>query len=80
MIMINKYHKQNNQKIKRELLFLISYFANPRPTLALNDMQNKKIYMLKMMLLHPNLATNARVVFKLSSLLITILTYHASKT
>ena len=78
--MINKYHKQNNLKIKRKLLFLISYFANLRPTLALNDMQNKKKYMLKMMLLHPNLATNARVVFKLSSLLITILTYHVSKT
>ena len=33
-----------------------------------------------MMLLHPNLATNARVVFKLCSLLITTLTYHATKT
>ena len=31
------------------------------------------------MLLHPNLAKNARVVFKLGSLLITTLTYHASK-
>ena len=41
-----------------------------------------------MLLLYPNLATNARVVFKLrrvafklsNSLLITTLTYHASKT
>ena len=31
--------------------------------------------MLKMMLLHPNLATNARAVFKLCSLLITNFTY-----
>ena len=31
-----------------------------------------------MMLLHTNLATNARVVVKLSLLLITELTYHAS--
>ena len=29
-----------------------------------------------MMPLHPNLATNARVVFKLCSLLTTTLTYH----
>ena len=33
-----------------------------------------------MMLLRHNLATNARVVFKLRSLLITTLTCHASKT
>ena len=33
-----------------------------------------------MMLLHLNLATNARVVFTLCSLLIATLTYHASKT
>ena len=33
-----------------------------------------------MMLRHPNLAANARVVFKLCLLLITTLTYHASKT
>ena len=33
-----------------------------------------------MLLLYSNLATNARVVFKLCSLLITTLTYHASNT
>ena len=33
-----------------------------------------------MMLLHPNLAANARVVFKLCYLFITTLTYYASKT
>ena len=33
-----------------------------------------------MMLLPPNLATNARVVFKLCSMLLTTLTYQASKT
>ena len=33
-----------------------------------------------MMLLHPNLAANARDVFKLYSLLITTLTYNAPKT
>ena len=33
-----------------------------------------------MMLLHPNLATYSRVIFKLCSLLITTLTYHESKT
>ena len=32
-----------------------------------------------MMLLHPNVAANARVVFKLHSLLIAALTVHASK-
>ena len=51
-----------------------------RPALTLNGRLNKENYMLKMMLLHPNLATNARVVFNRCSLLITILTYHASKT
>ena len=48
--------------------------------LTLNDMLSKKNYVLKMMLLHPDLATNARVVFKLCLLLINTLTYHASKT
>ena len=43
------------------------YLAAPRPNLTLNGMLNKKNYMLKMILLHPNLATNARVVFKLCS-------------
>ena len=33
-----------------------------------------------MILLHPTLATNARVVSKLCSFLITTLTYHALKT
>ena len=64
----------------RKTVFLISYLAAPRPTLTLNDMLNKKNYMLKMMLLHPNLGENVRVVFKLCSLLITTLTYYASKT
>ena len=36
--------------------------------------------MFKMMLLHPNVATNARVVFKICSKLITTIAYHASKT
>ena len=36
--------------------------------------------MLKMMLLQPNLATNARIAFNLCTLLITITTDHASKT
>ena len=36
--------------------------------------------MLKMILMHHNLATNARIVFKLSSLLMNTLTYHVSKT
>ena len=42
-----------------------NYLAVPRPTLALNDMLNKKNCMLKMMPLHPNLGTDDRVVFKL---------------
>ena len=33
-----------------------------------------------MMPLHPNSTTNTRVVYKLCSLLITTLTYYASKT
>ena len=60
--------------------FLISYLSAPRPTLTLNGLLNKKEYMLKLMLLHPNLAVKTRVVFKLCSLLITTLNYHASKT
>ena len=51
-----------------------------RSTLTLNGMLNKKKnYILKMMLLHPNLAANARIVFKLCSLLITTLTYNVLK-
>ena len=65
---------------KIDCFFLISHLAAPRPTLTLKDMLNKKNYVLKMMLLHPNLATNSRVIFKLCSLLITTLTYHESKT
>ena len=64
----------------KRTVFFISYLAAPRPTLTLNDMLMKKTYMLKMMLLYPNLAANARVVFKLCSLLITTLTYRASET
>ena len=48
--------------------------------LTLNGIVNKKDYMLNMMLLHPNLATNTSVFFKLCSLLATTLTYHALKT
>ena len=36
--------------------------------------------MFKMTLLHPNVATNARVVFQICSKLITTIAYHASKT
>ena len=36
--------------------------------------------MFKTMLLHPSLATNATVVFKLGSLLFTTLTYDTSNT
>ena len=42
-------------------------------TLTLNDMLNKKSYVLEILLLCSNLATNARVVFKLCSMLITTL-------
>ena len=62
----------------KKTVFLISYLAAPSPSLTLNDMLNKRNYTAKMMLLHPSLATNARVVFKLCSLLSTTLTYHAS--
>ena len=44
-----------------------NYLAISRPNLTLNDMLNKKNCMLKMMLLHPNLAANDRVIFKLCS-------------
>ena len=47
-------------------------------TLTLNDMLNKKTICSKCY--YSNLTTNARVVFKLCLLLITTLTYHASKT
>ena len=50
-----------------------SVIRKKRPTLTLSGMLNKKAYMLAMMLLYPSLATNARVVFKLRSLLITTL-------
>ena len=52
--------------------FLISYLAVPRPNLTLNDVLNKKLYATV-----PNLAANAIAVFKLCSLLIATLTYHA---
>ena len=70
------------RKYKKKKLFfkLSSYSAAPRPTLTLNGMLNKRNCKLKIMLLHPNLAKNARVVSKLCSLLITTLTYHESKT
>ena len=54
-------------------IFNWSVISKKRPTLTLSGMLNKKAYMLTMMLLYQSLATNARVVFKLRSLLITIL-------
>ena len=64
--------------IRKYQLFIsyISYLyqlfdCRTRPTLTLNDMLNKINYMLKIIPLHPNLATNARVNFKSRSLLIT---------
>ena len=60
---------------KHKTVFLINYSPVQRPTLNLNGMLNKKNYMLKMMQLHPNLATDAIVVAKVNSLLITTLTY-----
>ena len=58
------------RKYKR--LFLINYLATPRQTLTLNGMLNKKkITCSKWCYYTPNLATNARVVFKFCSLLIT---------
>ena len=39
-------------------VFLIIYLAAPKLTLILNDMLNKKNYMLKVMPLHPNLTIN----------------------
>ena len=60
---------------KHKTVFLINYLPVQRPMLNLNGMLNKKNYMLKMMQLHPNLATNAIAVVKVSSLLITTLTY-----
>ena len=59
--------------------FLISYLAVSRPTLTLNDVVNRKSNA-QNDTNAPNLASNARVVFKLCSLLITIITYHTSKT
>ena len=55
-------------------------FGCPKPNFDVKWYTKQKNYMLKMILLHPILATNARVVFKLSSLLITTLTCHQSKT
>ena len=63
---------------KWKRLFFNQLFGclNVKSDLGWYDKQ--KNYMFKMMLLHPN-ATNDRVVFKLCPLLITLLTYDASK-
>ena len=53
--------------------FFNQLFCCLKPTFTLNDMLNKS-FMIKTMLLQPNLATNARDVFKLCSLFITTLT------
>ena len=47
--------------LENKTLFLINYLATPRPRLTLHAMLNKKVYMLKMMLLHSNLATYGKV-------------------
>ena len=64
----------------KDYFFLVSYLALPMLTLTLNDMLDKKDYILKMILMRPSLRTNARVVFKLCLLLIITLTFHASHT
>ena len=64
----------------KDYFFLVSYLALPMLTLTLNDMLDKKDYILKMILMRPSLRTNARVVFKLCLLLIIRLTFHASHT
>ena len=65
---------------KHTKIFFKQLFGCSSLTLTLNGMLNKRNCRLKMMLLHSNLAKNARVVSKLCSLLITTLTYHESKT
>ena len=60
--------------------FFNQLFGCKKVNWILNGILNKKDYALKMMLLRPKLAANARVVFKLGLLLATTLTYHALKT
>ena len=50
--------------------FLINYFPVQIPVLVLNSMLNEKNHVLKMMQLHPNVATNASAVSKVHFLLI----------
>ena len=75
LLNLNMFNTNWGVAKKQKTVFLINYSPVQRPTLNLNGMLNKKNYMLKMMQLHPNLATNAIVVAKVSSLLITTLTY-----
>ena len=57
--------------------FLFSYLVVSRPILTLSGILEN---MMKMMLLHSNIAINARDVFKVFSVLMTTLIYHVSKT
>ena len=57
--------------------FWFSYLVVPRPILTLSGILEN---MMKMMLLHSNIAINARDVFKVFSFLMTTLIYHISKT
>ena len=70
-----------NLKIFNANLGVIIIFGCPNANFDLEWYARKYIdYMFKMILLHPNLATNAKVVFKLCSILISTITYLASKT
>ena len=75
LLVLNLFNTNWGVTKKHKTVFLINYSPVQRPTLSLNGMLYKKNYMLKMMKLHPNLATNASAVAELNSLLITTLTY-----
>ena len=75
LLVLNLFNTNWGVTKKHKTIFLINYSPVQRPTLSLNGMLYKKNYMLKMMKLHPNLATNASAVAELNSLLITTLTY-----
>ena len=70
----------NTLSLENKRLFFNHLFGCPKANFDLECYAKQKNYMLKMILLHPNLAANAKVLFKLCSLLITTLSYHASKT
>ena len=79
LLLLNLKILNTNWRVIRErYTFLISCLAVSSLPLTLNGMLNKK-YMLKMVLLHPNLPIKARVTFKPCSFLISTLTYHASE-